>query len=52
MKGEYKMEKKFEVRMYVDVDDQKQGTVIIEVSQLRDYDTLVRIINFLECLRE
>lgn len=46
------MEKKFEVRMYVDVDDQKQGTVIIEVSQLRDYDTLVRIINFLECLRE
>ncbi len=46
------MKKEFEVRMYEDQDDPANGYMMIEISKIHSYDTLQRIINFLERLRE
>lgn len=45
------MERKFEVRLYNDDEDNVQGLMIVEVSKIDSKDILMRIINFLERLR-
>lgn len=46
------MRKEFEIRMYEDNDNPADGYMMIEISKIKSYEILQRIINFLERLRE
>jgi len=46
------MKKEFEVRMYEDQDNPAEGYMMIEISKIKSCETLQRIINFLERIRE